>query len=172
MPEVDEIDKQVAMDEEETQDYPDVEITHDVVSSSNEEDIEVEMDHAVACSADEDSVKEDKNDLELSHTQDTNLECPTQESDDEGPSGTNPQDNNNDDDDNDPKDAGADEKLNEFDLAELTYSQEMARARFLLDPDRRVQALSEQRYHLPNNNWFQDWLQVRHQQGLLAQTLV
>ncbi|KAL7566436.1 hypothetical protein ACA910_000916 [Epithemia clementina (nom. ined.)] len=41
--------------------------------------------------------------------------------------------------------------------AELSYSQQMARARFL--HDRRVEALSEQRYHLPNNNWIQDWFQ-------------
>ena len=74
------------------------------------------------------------------------LECPTQETD--------PVSINGDGEEQDSEDGDEDED------GELSYAREVARTKFLENPKRRVLALAEQRYHLPNNNCCQDWFQV------------
>lgn len=48
---------------------------------------------------------------------------------------------------------------NELLTSELNDIQKMAKTKFLADRNRRIEALAEQRYHLPNNSCLQDWLQ-------------
>mmetsp|Transcript_3772 Transcript_3772/g.7732 ORF Transcript_3772/g.7732 Transcript_3772/m.7732 type:complete len:643 (+) Transcript_3772:60-1988(+) len=46
-----------------------------------------------------------------------------------------------------------------IDWDNLTAEQQMVYNKYMVDPNRRIRAMAEQKFHLPGNNWKEDWRQ-------------